>query len=168
MSGKSTKHLRTGLILVIVVLAFVASYQLATAAERDSAPSADGSAGSLGLAAAPTADGSPACACCGDGANAEPIEGAAVSDGEVQRITVDTSKGYYDPNVITLTAGVPAEITFTQASGCLAQVESPDFGFAEDLTGGDVSVRIEAEQLTPGTYGFNCGMQMTFGTIIVE
>lgn len=165
MSEKSTKNLRTGLILVIVVLAFVASYQIATASERGGSKVADAAAGTSGSTAK---DGSLPCACCGGAADSEPIEGAAVSDGTVQRITIDTSKGYYDPNVITLAAGVPAEITFTRASGCLGQVESPDFGFVEDLTSGDVTVRIDAEKLTPGTYSFNCGMQMVFGTIIVE
>lgn len=164
MSEKRTRNLRTGLIILIVVLAFVASYQIATASERGSA----GTESAAGTVGTPGNDGSLPCACCGGAADSEPIEGAAVSDGTVQRITIDTSKGYYDPNVIKLAAGIPAEITFTKASGCLGQVESPDFGFAEDLTSGDVTVRIDAEQLTPGTYGFNCGMQMVFGTIIVE
>jgi len=165
MSKKSTKNLRTGLIMLIVVLAFVASYQIATAAERDSVSTAGGSS----IASVATAsDGSLPCACCGDGANAEPIEGAAAVEGDVQRITVDTSKGYYDPNIITLSAGVPAEITFTQAGGCLAEVVSQDLGFYADLTGGEQTITLTAEQLQPGTYEFSCGMQMVFGTIIVE
>ncbi|MGB4441918.1 MAG: cupredoxin domain-containing protein [Coriobacteriia bacterium] len=165
MSKKSTKNLRTGLIMLIVVLAFVASYQIATAAERDSVSTA----GASSIASVATAsDGSLPCACCGDGANAEPIEGAAAVEGDVQRITVDTSKGYYDPNIITLSAGVPAEITFTQAGGCLAEVVSQDLDFYADLTGGEQTITLTAEQLQPGTYGFSCGMQMVFGTIIVE
>lgn len=114
------------------------------------------------------ADESLPCACCGGAANAETIEKSATVEGDVQRITVDTSKGLYDPNVIRLAAGAPAEITFTRASGCLARVQSADLGFDEDLTGGDVTVRLDAAQLQPGAYGFNCGMQMVFGTIIVE
>lgn len=129
---------------------------------------ATASGSAVSASAATSTDGTPACACCGGAANAETIEESATLEGDVQRITVDTSKGYYDPNVIRLAAGIPAEITFTQASGCLAQVESPDLGFLEDLTSGDVTIRLEAERLKPGTYGFNCGMQMVFGTIIVE
>jgi len=95
------------------------------------------------------------------------IEGAAAVEGDVQRISVDATNGY-DPNVIRLTAGVPAEITFSQASGCMAQVMSEDLGFYEDLTGGPKTIRIEADALQPGEYSFSCGMQMVFGTIIVE
>ncbi|MRS11814.1 MAG: cupredoxin domain-containing protein [Actinobacteria bacterium] len=155
--------MRTGLILLIVVLAFVASYQIATAGEG----ATPAGTSVLPALASSISAGPPACACC-PGGSSEPIEGAAAVENGVQRITVDTSAGYYDPNTIRLAAGIPAEITFTQASGCLAQVESPDFGFSEDLTAGDVTVRIEADKLVPGTYGFSCGMQMAFGTIIVE
>ncbi len=169
----STRYLRTALILVIVVLAFVASYQIATALGSDETATTGTAAGARGLIPAlasdstATGDGLP-CACCGGGANAEPIEGAATLEGDVQRVTVDTSAGYYNPNIIKLTAGVPAEITFTQASGCLGEVQSADLDFYADLTGGDATVKIATADLQPGTYEFSCGMQMVFGTIIVE
>jgi hypothetical protein len=165
MSQQSTKNLRTGLIMLIVVLAFVASYQIATAAERDSVPTAGGST-TASLATA--SDGSLPCACCGGAADSTPIEGAAEVEGDVQRITIDTSKGYYDPNIIKLSTGVPAEITFTQAGGCLVEVVSEDLDFYADLSGGDQTITLSAEKLQPGTYEFSCGMQMVFGTIIVE
>ena len=79
---------------------------------------------------------------------------------------INTSKGYYDPSTIELKAGIPAEITFTQSSGCLQQVESADLGFSEDLSTGPKTIKLGA--LTAGTYGFNCGMQMQFGTIVVK
>ncbi|HAL29892.1 MAG TPA: copper-binding protein [Coriobacteriia bacterium] len=88
-------------------------------------------------------------------------------EGNVQRISVDATNGY-DPDVIRLSVGVPAEITFSQASGCMAQVMSDDLDFYADLTGGPQTVRIEADALQPGEYSFSCGMQMVFGTIIVE
>jgi len=163
-----TKHLRSALIILIVVLAFVASYQIAGAAGGNgNGPSASPASG--GLTPAVATDGStPACACCGGAGSGETIEGAAAVEGDVQRITVDTSAGYYNPNVIKLAAGVPAEITFTQASGCLGEVQSSALNFYADLTGGDQTIRIEAAQLVPGTYEFSCGMQMVFGSIIVE
>jgi plastocyanin len=167
MSQKSTKSLRTGLILLIVVLAFAASYQIANAAGSDEAASTGN--GIPALAADGTADGDALpCACCGGGANAEPIEGSPTLEGDVQRITVDTSAGYYDPNIVRLTAGIPAEITFTQSGGCLAEVVSQDLDFYADLTGGEKTISLTADQLQPGTYEFSCGMQMVFGTIIVE
>lgn len=150
------------MILLIVVLAFVASYQAATAIGPG--PSAD----SGDVATSVTSGGGELpCACCSNGGTGETIEGTASTEGGVQRISIDASNGY-NPNVIRLAAGIPAEITFGQGSGCMGQVMSEDFGFYEDLTTGPKTVRIEAEQLQPGEYGFSCGMQMVFGTIIVE
>lgn len=164
MSATTTTHLRTALIVLIAVLAFVATYQVAEAADRGA--QASGAPGAL-----PVADGaSPACVCCGNSGTSgtgETTEGAATIEGNIQRISVDATNGY-DPDVIRLTAGVPAEITFSQASGCMAQVMSEELGFYEDLTGGPKTVRIEADVLQPGEYSLSCGMKMVFGTIIVE
>jgi plastocyanin domain-containing protein len=96
----------------------------------------------------------------------EPVEGAAKVEGDVQTLTVDLSNGYYEPNVIKLAAGVPAEITFGQSSGCTGQVMSKDLNFFEDLTTGPKTVSIPA--LEPGEYAFSCGMEMVFGKIVVE
>jgi hypothetical protein len=170
--GKKTNvaKLRNGMIMLIVALAFVASYQIAVAGNATKAPGGVASDSGLITAfnGATTGDGSsPACACCGNSGSGEPIEGAAVVEGDVQRISVDASNGY-NPNVIKLQAGIPAGITFSQASGCMAQVMSEDLGFFEDLTAGPKTVRIEAEKLQPGEYEFSCGMQMVFGSIVVE
>ena len=109
--------------------------------------------------------GSPSCACCANSGTGESIEGeATISDG-IQRITIDATNGY-NPNVVRLAAGVPAEITFTQASGCMAQVMSEDLDFFEDLTSGPKTIALPA--LEPGEYGFSCGMQMVFGRIVVQ
>ena len=161
MSATTTKHLRTALIVLIAVLAFIATYQVAEAASNGPQTAAE--------SAAPLNDDgtTPACACCGNSGTGETVEGAAAVEGDVQRISVDATNGY-DPNVIRLTAGVPAEITFSQASGCMAEVMSEDLDFYADLTSGPQTVRIEADALQPGEYSFSCGMQMVFGTIIVE
>ncbi|MDO8879197.1 MAG: cupredoxin domain-containing protein [Coriobacteriia bacterium] len=165
-----TRYLRTGLILVIVVLAFVATYQIAGALGSDATTTSGPPAASgfvPAVAGSPTQGGagSADCACCTNSGTGEPIEGSATVDGDVQRITVDTTNGY-DPNTIRLAAGIPAEITFSQGSGCMAQVMSADLGFFEDLTAGPKTVSLPA--LEPGTYGFSCGMEMVFGEIIVE
>jgi hypothetical protein len=171
-------------IAAIAMVALLASYTYAIAANanKQAASSATGEyvaeTGSPvdGLIAAVTeatdpasqSAGGAACACCGTGASApsEPIAGSAEVSGDAQKITVDLSKGYYDPNEIRLKAGVPAEITFGQGSGCLAAVQSQDLGFYEDLTAGPVTVKLPA--LDAGTYGFACGMNMVFGSIVVE
>ena len=159
------KLVRTGLILVIILLAFVASYRIAVASSGGSSTGGSTSAASPAQPAS-ARSASSACACCGGSGSGERVEGSSTigADG-IQRITVDTSNGY-NPSAITLAAGTPAEITFKRASGCLGQVQSTDLGFFEDLTSGDKTVRLDA--LSPGTYGFSCGMQMVFGEIVVE
>jgi plastocyanin domain-containing protein len=107
--------------------------------------------------------------CCGSGTQAPPSAAepkSAKVAGDVQRISVDVSKGYYDPASIVLKAGVPAEITFSQSTGCTGQVVSEDLGFSADLTAGPYTVKIPAQRA--GRYGFHCGMNMVSGTITVQ
>lgn len=178
MASKTTTSgiTRYLIVAVFVVAAFFGAYRFASA--RSAQPADAGVAGaSSGLVAAfdPAADpaaGTPGCACCGstapteNGVTGDPVEGVATVEGRTQRISVDLSKGYYDPNVIVLEAGVPAEITFGQSSGCTAQVMSKDLGFFEDLSAGAVTVKLPA--LDAGEYAFSCGMEMVFGKIVVR
>lgn len=165
--------MRYVLITGIILAAFAGSYGLAVAANgpaRTGDTALGAPTGNLipavnGVATDGTGD-TPACACCGGAGSSEPIEGAAAVEGNVQKIAIDLSQGYYDPNVIKLKAGVPTEITFGQSSGCTAQVLSKDLGFFEDLTNGPVTVKLPA--LDAGEYSFSCGMEMVFGTIVVE
>jgi hypothetical protein len=166
-----SRIMRYLVISAVVAAAFFVSYQFASAQSADAAGTqanaATSAAYSTSAATAPEAyaDSGSGCACCG-GSSGEAIEAAAVveSDG-VQRISVDTLAGY-DPNVIVLEAGVPAEITFSEGYGCLAEVMSSDLGFFEDLQSGPRTIALDA--LEPGTYGFSCGMEMVFGQIVVE
>ena len=48
----------------------------------------------------------------------------------------------------------------------MAEVVFPEFGIFEDLTQGGVVITLPA--LEPGEYRFSCGMQMVFGTLVVE
>jgi len=157
------------IIAGIIMAAFFGSYSLAVAranrVNNAGSPATRGSIQGATPIAAP--DGAtPACACCGTSGSDEPITGAATVEGDLQKLTIDTASGSYNPNTVTLKAGVPTEITFTQSSGCLAEVEFPDLGVRADLTAGATTVNLPA--LQPGEYGFNCGMQMVFGTLIVE
>jgi Cu+-exporting ATPase len=79
---------------------------------------------------------------------------------------VDASKGQWQPNEITLKAGIPAVLTFGEGQGCLAQVVFPDLGITKDLTAGGASVDVPA--LEPGEYSFACGMNMVFGKLVVR
>ena len=160
--GNSTAALRWSVVAGIAVVALLGSYWIASArtgAAQAATPAAPATA------AAPAASGG--CTCCGSATPAGPATtGQATTAGAVQKISVDVSKGYYDPSMIELRAGVPAEITFSRSSGCTAQVQSKDLGFSADLTQGPATVKLPA--LSAGTYGFACGMNMVFGTIVVK
>ncbi len=116
--------------------------------------------------------GGAGCACCGstkpteNGVTGPETPGVAKVEGNVQKIAVDLSQGYYSPNVIKVKAGTPVDITFGQSSGCTAQVQSQELGFQADLTAGPQTVALNS--LKPGTYTFACGMNMVFGKIVVE
>jgi hypothetical protein len=175
MTGKTTNGTTTPqgsmtaryvIIAGIIIAAFFGSYSLAVARANRVTNAGVRTAARGAVPAAKTAGSSPACACCGTGGSSAPVEGAAALQGDVQKVAVDTSSGSYNPNTIKLKAGVPAEITFTQSSGCLGQVEFPDLGIAADLSAGATTIKLPA--LDAGTYGFNCGMQMVFGTLVVE
>lgn len=93
-------------------------------------------------------------------------EGTAVVAGDVQTISVDLSQGFYDPTVIRAKAGLPLEITFGEGRGCLASVLIPAFGIDQDLRSGGAVVKLPAMQA--GEYEFSCGMEMVFGSIVVQ
>ncbi len=166
------KAVKLLVIAGLVLVAFFASYSYAssvTGARQVNAlagdPYAAGPYGAVGAPQGTAQAGGAGCACCGPTGSGEPIEGVATLEGDTQRITVDTSNGY-NPNVIKLKAGVPTEITFKAGQGCMGQVMSKDLGFFEDLTTGDKTVRLDG--LSAGTYAFACGMEMVFGSIVVE
>jgi len=154
------------LVAALVATAFFVTYSFAVANNGNEYGSVTDAGGGLGQGGSGTgAAGGAGCACCGPTGSGEPIEGETTVEGDVQRISVDASAGY-DPNVIRATAGIPLEITFSQGSGCMAQVMSRDLGFFEDLTTGPKTIKLPA--LEAGEYGFSCGMEMVFGTIVVE
>ncbi len=168
-----TTSSRTKLILVAaaVVLAFFAAYGFASARTQPSSVTV-GDSGLLGAAGteydvSSIAAQSSECGgdCCGS-ATAEVVEGSAVVEGEVQRIAVDVSEGFFNPGAIRLAAGIPAVITFGEGSGCMAEVMFKDFGVFENLTQGGALVEIPA--LQPGEYEFSCGMEMVYGSLIVD
>jgi hypothetical protein len=169
VAAKPNNNMQVMLVAALVIAAFFGAYRFARASNSATASAPTGIVGAAQQAAggvlgsggsAPAAGGG----CCGGGG--APVEGAATVEGGVQKIAVDLSSGSYNPNVIKLKAGVPTEITFGQSSGCTAQVQSADLGFAEDLSAGPKTVKLGA--LKAGTYGFACGMNMVTGQIVVE
>jgi P-type Cu+ transporter len=93
---------------------------------------------------------------------------AAELSGGVQRIKV-TVRGGYQPDVVRLRQGVPAELVFDrQESGdCTSLVVFPDLAVSAALPAFTrTAVRLDPEQA--GEFGFGCGMNMIHGTLIVE
>ena len=178
-SSESTA-VRWAVVASIGVVMFFASYRFAvaqspqaqvTATRATPVAAASGSTGSsgggcCGGGAAAGSSGASSGGCCGGGAAGPAITKSASVQGGVQTVSVDLSKGYYDPNTIQLKAGVPARITFGQGSGCLGAVRSQQLGFGEDLTSGPKTIRLAG--LKPGTYQFTCGMGMVSGSIVVR
>lgn len=171
--SKNKNVTRSVVLLAIVGVAFFGAFQFAQARSAGNASSGTaGAATETGAIATGADSGSPACACCGSteptegGVTGEQVEGTAEVTGDVQKIAVDLSTGIYNPNVIVLKAGVPAEITFGESSGCTGQVMSKDLGFFEELSTGAKTVKLPA--LDAGEYAFSCGMEMVFGKIVVK
>jgi hypothetical protein len=164
-SNTNMTTVRYVLIAALVAAVFFVSYSIAIGLNRPDYDPATSLATPNALPGTGSAAGGAGCACCGNSGSGETVEGQTVIEGDVQRISVDASAGY-NPNVIRATAGIPIEITFSQGSGCMAEVMSRDLGFFEDLTAGPKTIKLPA--LTAGEYGFSCGMEMVFGTIVVE
>lgn len=179
-AGAGNESFRYLVVAALVIGAFFGAYGFAVATNAPDASSAVASAPSpgsqSGFIGGPGSDaagggGCASCATCSsqpteDGITGERVEADAVVDGDVQRIEIDQSAGYYQPNVIRLKAGMPAQLTFGPGAGCTAQVMSKELGFYVEVTGGTETVELPA--LEPGEYPFYCGMQMLFGKVIVE
>lgn len=169
----SNNNVRYLIIGALVIGAFFGAYRFASA--RNAEPT--GQTGAQLVQAGTPAAGDPAAtaaggdSCCGGtppegGISGELVEGTAEVAGDVQKIDVDLSQGYYQPNQIVLKAGVPTEITFGQSSGCTGQVTSEELGFLEELSAGPRTVKLPA--LEVGEYPFYCGMKMVYGKIVVK
>ncbi len=93
---------------------------------------------------------------------------AAAGAGGVQEALI-TVKGGYHPDVIAVQAGRPVRLTFLrkETSACSEMVLFPDFNKHASLPT-DEAVVIELTPEKPGEYGFQCGMGMLRGKLIVE
>ena len=78
-------------------------------------------------------------------------------------------KGGYTPDVIVVESGKPVRLEFRreETAACSEQVLFPDFGKAADLPEGE-NVAVELPPSEPGEYGFECGMGMLHGKLLVR
>ncbi|MFB5763238.1 cupredoxin domain-containing protein [Paenibacillus medicaginis] len=84
-----------------------------------------------------------------------------------QMVSVDVKSDGFGQGNIEVKAGVPTKINFKKQTGftCIRSVQSKDLGIDVYLEKGDNFVTLN--DLKPGTYKFNCGMYMYYGTITV-
>lgn len=80
-----------------------------------------------------------------------------------------TVKGGYSPDVIVVQAGRPLRLNFQrqETALCSEQVLFPDFNKQATLTPFK-TVSLEFTPEKPGEYGFQCGMGMLRGKLVVE
>ncbi|MFB8376087.1 cupredoxin domain-containing protein [Paenibacillus taichungensis] len=84
-----------------------------------------------------------------------------------QMVSVDVKSDGFSQENIEVKAGVPTKINFIKHTGytCIRSVQSKDLGIDVYLEKGDNFITLK--DLKPGTYNFNCGMYMYYGTITV-
>jgi plastocyanin domain-containing protein len=91
-----------------------------------------------------------------------------VSNGGVQEAFIRV-KGGYTPDVLVFEAGKPIKLNFIreETASCTEEVVFSDFNKRATLTPFK-TIPIELEIDKPGEYGFQCGMGMVKGKIIIQ
>lgn len=91
-----------------------------------------------------------------------------VSDGGTQEAVIKV-KGGYSPDVLIFEAGKPIKLNFIreETASCTEEVVFSDFNKRETLTPYK-SIPVELKIDKPGEYGFQCGMGMVKGKLIVQ
>jgi len=95
-----------------------------------------------------------------------PIEASSRPAAGVQRVAIESSGGYFSPNVLYVRAGSPVELAFGRGRGELSSVSIPALGLVQDLTAGGAIVRIGP--LETGRYTFTSGSGEAGGVIIAR
>ena len=89
------------------------------------------------------------------------------SDSGIQEAVIKV-KGGYTPDVLVFEAGKPIKLNFIreETAGCTEQVIFSDFNKTATLTPFK-TILVELKIDKPGEYGFQCGMGMIKGKLIV-
>lgn len=90
------------------------------------------------------------------------------SDSGIQEAVIKV-KGGYTPDVLIFEAGKPIRLNFIreETAGCTEQVIFSDFNKTATLTPFK-TIPVELQIDKPGEYGFQCGMGMIKGKLIVQ
>lgn len=83
-----------------------------------------------------------------------------------QRVDIDASRGYLTPNHITVRAGEPVEIVFSEGEGCTEYVNVEGLDSSIRLGEGPTVVRLPG--LRPGVYPLSSASGQACGAIIAE
>ncbi len=94
----------------------------------------------------------------------QPVRALQVS-GE-QRVDIDASRGYLTPNHITVRAGEPVEVVFSEGEGCTEYVKLEALGLSFRLTEGGTVIRLPG--LRPGVYPLSSVSGQACGVIVAE
>ena len=95
--------------------------------------------------------------------------GVTQGDVKVQEVRVTVTETSFDPQRLTLRAGVPARVTFTRTSDktCATAVVFPSLNIRRELPLNE-PVTIEFTPEKAGEIAFACGINMLRGTIVVQ
>jgi plastocyanin domain-containing protein len=88
-------------------------------------------------------------------------------NGDVQKVIIGMKNYNYYPQTITMKAGVPVSISLdSSAVGCSRYFTIPQLKLQKSLP--SPSDTLDFTPTQKGTYRFQCGMGMYYGTLIVE
>ncbi len=96
------------------------------------------------------------------------VEGAGNTSASSSQVAVAVTERGFEPSSLTLTAGVPAHITFTRKTDntCAKEVVFPDYGINKPLPlNTPVIVSFTPKK---GTFAFVCGMNMVKGKVVAR
>jgi hypothetical protein len=94
------------------------------------------------------------------------VQGGKQSEQDgIQRITVDTRGGEFNPGEFRAKAGKPIELVFGAGTGCSSRITFTDLNIDQDLRYGG-TVKIPA--LKAGKYQYLCGSGSPSGALVVE
>jgi plastocyanin domain-containing protein len=87
----------------------------------------------------------------------------------VQKVTVALTEKGYEPTVLKLRRGVPAQVTFIRkvSATCATQIVIADYDIKRALPL-DEPVLVEFTPKKTGTFAFTCGMGMLRGSLVVR
>ncbi|MDE1848676.1 MAG: cupredoxin domain-containing protein [Nanoarchaeota archaeon] len=103
----------------------------------------------------------------GDYNNQNSNTSQASQNGNVQKVVLSLKNYNYYPNMITVKAGEPVSISLDNSiQGCYRYFAIPQLNLGKALP--TPSDTLDFTPTQKGTYRFQCGMGMGYGTLIVE